>query len=1013
MERTNIADRFVAFQRSAAGQQQPRRREPRRAEHDDDRSQRPPAGQLFDPSRHDPMRFALNHQRGPPAPSTSGYSSTSLSDARSLASSAFTLTSGTSASSASINSPNSPLAQAAPTNPFLAQLKKTYRDLCNKESRIVQATPDDEDDMGGASRAGVPSIVEPQSGEDIWLRKVKDHKDLVEANHALLRMSFTPSVPLTIQAIPIKYNIPARLWSNGFYRLLEALRHASAKSPAAFEHLNDYIYYAYGFYSCLFEEDFLEKFRPAWIEALGDLARYRMAVATHLASVPVPAQPTPQPSATLAVPEPTMALDPSPTPSIGPQAAAEFDLEDERDIWRSRARAWYALGLKDAPGTGKLHHHLGLLCRDDPGCELRAAYHFVKSMIASHPFDTARESIQPLFSSDAQRARMRAAEAGPVAQFVLILGLLFTRVQLDDFDTVLARFVERLEIEGVSAVREPEWIMIAVCCVGAVLEFGRPDGVIKSRGGLAARGSKPSTGSAALNKDRDVEMEDAAEDAEDLSRPMEALSTSAPATNDELPHHFTLAVRLFCAVLRFTLRQPKIRTTLPYGPQYNPFLTIALTFLATLVRTPAVQSAVERHVPWAQLAAFASHIVKRRAAGAEVSAGAKGRLVSNVTAPLPEDWCVRGTEWVRRIHPHGFWRPGRWNEEGDVLDAVAVRDGMVDDSDEAGNGAEEDVAAVLERGRCARLGAAIGGIVGNVDGMRWQEDAASRSKTCGIEGALQEKMAMWEQEDREEEEERERRKKWGARNQVDMEVDEAEVEGEEDEDDMDEDEDEEIRALKARRRELRARAAQTSPRRRSARAVRASVPAAPAKSAARITPGYTVLVLDTNIFLSALPTVSQLVSSQRWTVVVPLAVVTELDGLARQSQGAQRAVSFLEASMRASQSVGLGLKVQTSRGNYLPNLAVRVEHFGGHGGGSNGAGGGWERNMDDYILKSAVWQAENFIDRSAFLEGGPEVGTTDGAKARVVLVSSDRNLRVKARARELEAGDVSILAGLA
>ncbi|KAG9094615.1 hypothetical protein FS749_012136 [Ceratobasidium sp. UAMH 11750] len=36
-------------------------------------------------------------------------------------------------------------------------------------------------------------------------------------------------------------DIPARLWSVEFYRLLESLRHASAKSPAAFEHLNDYI----------------------------------------------------------------------------------------------------------------------------------------------------------------------------------------------------------------------------------------------------------------------------------------------------------------------------------------------------------------------------------------------------------------------------------------------------------------------------------------------------------------------------------------------------------------------------------------------------------------------------------------------------------------------------------------------------------------------------------------------------------------------------------------------------
>ncbi|KAG9079494.1 hypothetical protein FRC06_007695, partial [Ceratobasidium sp. 370] len=228
----------------------------------------------------------------------------------------------------------------------------------------------------------------------------------------------------------------------------------------------------------------------------------------------------------------------------------------------------------------------------------------------------------------------------------------------------------RLEIEGASAVHEPEWIMIGVCCVGAVLEFGRPDGVTKAWGGLTQRSARASTGNA--NKDRDVEMEDvAADDAEDLTRPMQVLSTSAPTADDELPHHFTLAVRLFCVVLRFTLRQPKIRATPPYGPQYNPFLTIALTFLATLVRTPAVRSVVERHVPWAQLATFAGYIVRRHAAGTEVSAGAKGQFVLNSAGPLPED-C-----------------------EGYVLDAAAVRDGVVED----GNDAENGVAAVLDRRR--------------------------------------------------------------------------------------------------------------------------------------------------------------------------------------------------------------------------------------------------------------------------------------------------------------------------
>ncbi|KAF8681403.1 Large family of predicted nucleotide-binding domains [Rhizoctonia solani] len=1005
--RTNIAERFTAFQRSTAGQQPLRRPRAERAREDETErmAPRPTTGQLFDHRRHDPLRFAAlnNSQKHPPAPSTSGHSATDLSDARSIASSAFTLTSGTSASSASFNNPNSPLTQAAPTNPFLQQLKRTYRDLCNKENKIVSPGNGHDDDDLDTSRSGV-SIVEPHSatGDDVWLRRIRDHKDLVEQSHTLLRMSLSPSVPLTIQAIPKKYNIPARLWSVGFYKLLESLRQASAKSPAAFEHLHEYIYYAYGFYSCLFEDDSLASFRPSWIEALGDLARYRMKVAAHLASapVPIPPAPTPLPPATLAVPAPSMNLDPSPTPSIGPQAAAEFDLEDERDIWRNRASDWYSIGLKDQPGIGKLHHHLGLLCRDEPGFELRSAYHFVKSMIASHPFDMARESIQPLFSVDAQRARMREANAGPVAQFVLLLGLLFTRIQLDDFDTVLARFVERLEIGGASAVREAEWIMISVCCIGAMLEFGRPDGVIKARGGLSQRSAKPGHDS---RRDGDIEMEDAHEDAEDLSRPMQALSTSAPASDDELPHHFTLAVRLFCAVLRFVLRQPKIRATPPYGPQYNPFLTIGLTFLASVITAPAVRSAVERHVPWAQLAAFAAYVVKRRAANAEVSAGAKGRLVSLQGGALPEDWCVRGTVWVRRMYMQGFWRVGRWSGEGDILDAMPVRDGVVEDGDIDGNGSE-DGAAVLERGRCARLGAAVGAIVEHIDGMRWEDDVASRSRLCLVEGALKSKIEKWEREEREEEEERERRKRWGANNRMDMDVDEEEVvqDQEDSEDDMEVDE--EIRVLKARRRELRARAAAQTSTHRKTRPAGRRPSATPARPTARIVPGYTVLVLDTNIFLSALPTVAQLVSSQRWTVVVPLAVVTELDGLSRQSEAAQRAISFLEAQVRSGQGVGLGLKIQTSRGNYLPSLAVRAEQL----WGSNG---GWERNMDDFILRSAMWQMDNFIDRSGFLSTPSANG--EGVKAKVVLVSSDRNLRVKARARELEAGDVNILAGLA
>ncbi|KAG8728127.1 hypothetical protein FRC10_005267, partial [Ceratobasidium sp. 414] len=168
-------------------------------------------------------------------------------------------------------------------------------------------------------------------------------------------------------------------------------------------------------------------------------------------------------------------------------------------------------------------------------------------------------------------------------------------------------------------------------------------------------------------------MEDVADDAEDLARPMQALSTSAP-TNDELPHHFTAALHAVAA------QDPGHATiwaavqSIPHDRSYVP-------------RDSAVPGAVERHVPWTQLAAFTGYIVRRHAAGAE------GRFPKTGASRVPSEYagCIR-------------WLAGRWSDEGDVLDAAAVRDGVVKDGDDAENGAEEGGAAVLERGRCARLG---------------------------------------------------------------------------------------------------------------------------------------------------------------------------------------------------------------------------------------------------------------------------------------------------------------------
>jgi len=131
-------------------------------------------------------------------------------------------------------------------------------------------------------------------------------------------------------------------------------------------------------------------------------------------------------------------------------------------------------------------------------------------------------------------------------------------------------------------------------------------------------------------------------------------------------------------------------------------------------------------------------------------------------------------------------------------------------------------------------------------------------------------------------------------------------------------------------------------------------------------------------------------------------VITELDGISKNvsplGNAAMDALNYLISAVPAHST----LKVQTSKGNYLRTLSVRSENIDFSYGSSH------DRNMDDLILRSAAWQAEHFFDYRSLTPGPdgagpaqqPEMGT-----CKVVVLSFDRNLRLKARSRKLDAAD--------
>ncbi|KAL0091817.1 hypothetical protein J3Q64DRAFT_1875252 [Phycomyces blakesleeanus] len=158
-----------------------------------------------------------------------------------------------------------------------------------------------------------------------------------------------------------------------------------------------------------------------------------------------------------------------------------------------------------------------------------------------------------------------------------------------------------------------------------------------------------------------------------------------------------------------------------------------------------------------------------------------------------------------------------------------------------------------------------------------------------------------------------------------------------------------------------------------------------------VIPGKTVLILDTNCFIGHLENIKNLFAANKWLIVVPLVVVTELDGISSNAAPlgtvAMNALKLIEETLAKKQRVN-GLRVQTSHNNFMYDISIRSEQF---------VFGETDKNLDDLVLSSCLWWTRQ-----------PERVSSQGSVA-ACLVTGDRNLSVKARARDVEVVPVSVV----
>lgn len=165
--------------------------------------------------------------------------------------------------------------------------------------------------------------------------------------------------------------MPARMWRHGSHSFLELLRH---RLPDSLDHMLTFVYLAYSMMAHLMES--VPSFEETWIECLGDLARYRMAIEADL-------------------------------PECG-----------------TTMRPTNLLTLGES-------NHLAVLARPNMVQQL---FYYSKALVSTIPFQNARESIMLLFNpfledSEIAIQRYPLVESAPVKAN----GVLFTHGSIFDY----------------------------------------------------------------------------------------------------------------------------------------------------------------------------------------------------------------------------------------------------------------------------------------------------------------------------------------------------------------------------------------------------------------------------------------------------------------------------------------------------------------------------------------------------------------------------------------------------
>lgn len=306
---------------------------------------------------------------------------------------------------------------------LVAEVKGIYKSLFLIESKCIE--------VDGSQSAYEDGESVPELSDEQWKTLSAMHQALLHEHHDFFLASQHPYASAQMKGLASKYSLPARMWRHGIHTYLELLRHRLPKSR---EHMLSYIYLSYDMIALLYET--VPSYKETWMECLGDLGRYRMAI--------------------------------------------ENNNMQDREIWTEVSRQWYEKASDLSPSTGRLYHHLAILGRPN---WLQQLLHYSKSLCVRNPFESARESILTLFEPLIMEygAHPYEMEQQPIdPPFVRCHACMFMRTGAEQQRSHAQKFLLLLDnhiAKNACMFLQPGYtIGIANCC--AMVEYGSKTNVI-------------------------------------------------------------------------------------------------------------------------------------------------------------------------------------------------------------------------------------------------------------------------------------------------------------------------------------------------------------------------------------------------------------------------------------------------------------------------------------------------------------------------------------------------------